>query len=463
MYSEANDTAVADIAAPMPKTPPPAWSPEQVAALAPDASSRKAAEGLASPHKWLSLGQEATDQGAKFLWGECQGSGSNMYQTAVALAEPAFHCSCPSRKFPCKHALALFLLFSRQPQQLPDASPPEWVITWRDNRAARATKAATKNNPPTTGAASQAKRAAKRAQTIANGLDELEQWLQDLIRRGLATAQSQPYAYWQTMAARLVDAQAPGLAMQVRQMAGLVNSSARWEERLLHRLALQYLLIQAYRRLETLPPERQADIRAAVGWSVKQEDVLAGSGARERWLIIGRRLEEEEGLRIQRTWLWNPQRSQPALILEYAYGGQTLDISLLPGHELEAELLFYPGSVPLRAICKTRFTQLRPFSHLPGHPTQATAVVQFNGMVAQNPWLGLAAFPLAQVVPVRDSSGSYLYDAAQNRLPIASLFAHSWELLALSGGHPIDLVAEWDGAAWLPLSVWADGRLALLS
>lgn len=463
MYPEANDTAVADIAAPMSKTPPPAWSPEQVAALAPDASSRKAAEGLASPPKWLSLGQEATDQGAKFLWGECPGSGSNPYQTAVALAEPAFHCSCPSRKFPCKHALALFLLFSRQPQQIPIASPPQWVSTWRHNLAARAAKTAAKSSSPAAGATAQARRAAKRAQTIANGLDELEQWLHDLIRHGLAAAQSQPYAYWQGMAARLVDAQAPGLSRQVRQIAGLVNSGAGWEERLLHRLGLLYLLIQGYRRLEALPPERQADVRAAVGWSVKREEVLTGSGARARWLIVGRRTEEEDGLRTQRTWLWNPQSSKPALILDFAYGGQPLDVTLLPGHELEAELLFYPSSAPLRAICKMRFTPLRPISYLSQHETLATAVAQFNGMIAQNPWLEAAAFPLTQVTPVMDSSGSYLYDAAHNRLPITPSFAQNWELLALSGGHPIELVAEWDGATCLPLSVWDDGRFVSLS
>lgn len=444
----------------------PTWTPEQVAALAPDANSHKAAEGLATPRKWVSLGQ-----GAEFIWGECQGSGSKPYQTAVSLSDPAFHCSCPSRKFPCKHALALFLLFSRQPQQLPAAPLPDWVITWRDNRAARTAKAAAKSSQPVTNATtntaasteSQAKRAVKRAQTIASGLDELEQWLEDLIRRGLAAAQSQPYAYWQGMAAGLVDAQAPGLARQVRQMAGLANSGAGWEERLLQRLALLHLLVQGYRRLEALPPERQADIRAAVGWSIKQEEVLAGTGTHARWLLIGRRIEEEEGLRVQRTWLWNPQANQPALILDFAYRGQTLDISLLPGYEIEAELCFYPGFVPLRAICKTRSTPLRPFSHLPGQATLATAVAQFNNMVAQNPWLEVVAFPLAQVVPVLDSSGSYLYDAAQNRLPIAPSFTQSWELLALSGGYPVDLVAEWDGAAWLPLSVWADGRLALLS
>ncbi|MBD0269487.1 MAG: SWIM zinc finger family protein, partial [Cyanobacteria bacterium Co-bin8] len=83
------------------------WTPEQVLALAPDAASAKNGRGLAIGHKWFTLG---THQSA--VWGECQGSGKNPYRTQIDLSEPAFRCSCPSRKFPCKHGLALFLLLA---------------------------------------------------------------------------------------------------------------------------------------------------------------------------------------------------------------------------------------------------------------------------------------------------------------------------------------------------------------
>jgi hypothetical protein len=78
---------------------------EGVLALAPDDVSAKAARGLSSPTKWPLLG--ANDAAA---WGECQGSGSKPYQTQVDLSGPAFRCSCPSRKFPCKHGLALLIM-----------------------------------------------------------------------------------------------------------------------------------------------------------------------------------------------------------------------------------------------------------------------------------------------------------------------------------------------------------------
>ncbi len=87
-------------------------TPEQAAGLAPDASGLKAAEGLATVRKWISRQQDEA-----IIWGECQGSGSKPYQTAVTLEDIAFHCSCPSHKFPCKHALILDFAYRGQPLQ----------------------------------------------------------------------------------------------------------------------------------------------------------------------------------------------------------------------------------------------------------------------------------------------------------------------------------------------------------
>jgi predicted signal transduction protein with EAL and GGDEF domain len=75
------------------------------------------------------------------VWGECQGSGSKPYQTQVDVsgAGPTFRCSCPSRKFPCKHGLALLLLQAQTPQTF-TAAEPAWVSEWRASRQERAEK-----------------------------------------------------------------------------------------------------------------------------------------------------------------------------------------------------------------------------------------------------------------------------------------------------------------------------------
>ena len=77
-------------------------------ALAPDAPSQRAAQSLASDRSWPLTG--ASEPGA--VWGECLGSAAAPYRTVVDPSGPAYQCSCPSRKFPCKHALALLLLWA---------------------------------------------------------------------------------------------------------------------------------------------------------------------------------------------------------------------------------------------------------------------------------------------------------------------------------------------------------------
>src|SRR5215204_4271633 len=99
------------------------WTAEQVLSLAPDVAAHKAARSLGSPRPWRDIGFRGGDPPT--LWGLCQGSGSTPYQTCVDLAEPAYRCSCPSRKFPCKHTLGLLLLWSAGGVEVDE--PPAWV------------------------------------------------------------------------------------------------------------------------------------------------------------------------------------------------------------------------------------------------------------------------------------------------------------------------------------------------
>ncbi|MGD1941949.1 MAG: SWIM zinc finger domain-containing protein, partial [Leptolyngbyaceae cyanobacterium] len=194
------------------------WTSEQVLSLSPDANSAKRGKSLATVSQWPLLGRSE-----QAVWGECQGSGKTPYRTQIDLSEPAFRCSCPSRKFPCKHALGLFLLLAEQAEALPESPPPDWVKEWLGQRSQstqrKQAKAAQGADP-----AAQAKRAQQRTVKVEAGLADLEQWLQDIVRQGLATLPNQPYRFWDQAAARLVDAQAPGLARRVRSLASIPHS-----------------------------------------------------------------------------------------------------------------------------------------------------------------------------------------------------------------------------------------------
>lgn len=437
------------------------YSVEQIIALAPDAASAKAGRSLATPGKWQNVGQDE-----RALWGECQGSGAKPYQTVIDLNEPAFKCSCPSRKFPCKHALGLFLLIANQSGKTA-TTPPDWAAEWlskRDQQAQRkseaAQKAAEEPDEATLArrAAQKAKRSLDRETKVVAGLKELELWLRDLLRHGLAAAQTRPIDYWEQMAARLIDAQAPGAARRVRDLAPTRRSGDDWTELLLSQLSSLFLLIKAYERIETLSPATQADVRTAIGWTFKEDELPAENLVRDEWLVLGQRTTGEEGLRVRRTWLWGQNSAKGALVLEFAAAGQHLALDLLPGTRVEAELVFYPSNYPLRAVLKTKLNTTRSLKEMPGYPASNELLTAYAGMLALNPWVEAIPAPLQTVVPVRRSEKWFARDNNGGLLPLNTGWTTGWRLIALSGGSPIAIFGEWNGRSLLPISAYADGR-----
>ena len=127
-------------------------------------------------------------------------------------------------------------------------------------------------------AAAQARRTADREAKVAAGLEELKRWLLDLVRQGLASAQGRPYSFWESVAARMVDAQAPGVARLVRDLAGIPASGEGWPDRLLERLGRLLLLVEGYSRITDLPEPTQADLRSLIGWTQDQKELLGQPG-----------------------------------------------------------------------------------------------------------------------------------------------------------------------------------------
>lgn len=427
---------------------------------------------LAVPTKWLSLGfNEQT------VWGECQGSDSeallrsrnvsqrsaerNLYQTQIDLTEPALNCTCPSRKLPCKHALGLFMLFASQRNAFSENTPPAWaneLINTRDQKQ-------TKNTEPTkkvVDSAAQAKRAEVRYKKVTAGMQDFEVWLRDLMRQGLAVAQGHPYSFWDAAAARLMDAQASGMAGLLREMGGIAYSGMGWQERLLARLGRVYLLVEGFKRLETLPPDFQADIRTQIGWTQNQEELLTKQGVRDSWLILGQRVEEQDSLNTQRNWLWGKQTQQAALILNFAHVSQVLDTSLVPGTCIDAELVFFESAYSLRALVKTRYDEPTQVDTMPGYNSIKDMMQAYANALARNPWLEQFPVTLQTVIPSQHNGKWFVRDTDGYQLSLMPNFQRSWQLLATSGGYPINIFGEWNGEYLLPLSAWAEGAFVFL-
>src|SRR5687768_1509343 len=120
------------------------WTEKRVTSLAPDDSSVSAARRLLDPARWSETGSTEI-----LVWGKCQGSGKTPYQVSVDLTGPAFRCSCPSRKHPCKHALALLLLWVRGGGDVADvAQAAGFAQDWADELAQRSESARGRRRGP---------------------------------------------------------------------------------------------------------------------------------------------------------------------------------------------------------------------------------------------------------------------------------------------------------------------------
>lgn len=426
---------------------------EQVLALAPDSAAAAAARRLAHPRDWHELGRSD-----RALWGECQGSAR--YQVRVHLPDATVKCSCPSRKFPCKHALALLLIAAGQPELVSSAEPPPWVSDWlaqRDRTIESRDAKPKKTAPPDPEA--QARRAGQRMERVREGIAGLDLWMQDLVCNGLASVAATGSAPWQAQAARLVDAQAPGLASRLRGLSGIPRATPDWAGALLSDLGRLALLTRAFRRLDDLDPALQADVRQLIGWSLKEDDVVAaGDLVEDDWLVLGQFVDEDERFRVQRTWLQGIRSRRAAMILQFAAGTAPFGETFAPATHFEATLAFWPSAFPLRALVHARQTVAAAWhDRLPGADTFAGCLRDAAHALGRLPWLGRLLCVVRDVVPVVGENERWsLVDRDRALIPLAG--AGTWSLLAISGGHPIDVAGEWDGRVLRPLfaSAWPE-------
>ncbi len=433
-----------------------------IAAFAPDASALAAGRKQAKPGVWKGLGRSEAA-----LWGECQGSA--LYQVRVDLSDLTTKCSCPSHKFPCKHGLGLLFLAVDSPSALPQAEPPEWAADWLGKRAAaqqarEVPKSPEAEMPKRANPAARAANADKRMALVTKGLEGLDLWLNDLVRNGLAGLELQPATFWERQAARMVDAQAPGVAARLRRMAEIPNATPDWPARLLAALGRLALLTEAFHRLPDLDPALQEDVRQAVGWTLEGDEVQArGEAVEDEWLALGQYVVREDKLRVQRTWLKGLNTGREALVLQFAFGKAPFAQTIPCGVRQAARLVYWPGAYPQRALIGARqgaATALR--DRLPGCDRLEDALHGTATALARQPWIDRFGYTLREVAPVRDAvRGWSVVDAAGAALPLVK--GEHWRLLALSGGAPVDLAAEWDGDALRPLGAMADGAYHLLT
>lgn len=450
-----------------------------IEALAPDQGALTAAGKLRKPSQWLQL---AHDAGTSTLWGECHGSGANPYRVVADSADHGYKCSCPSRKFPCKHALALMWMFVEAPERFSPASPVDWVADWLGRRrrpaqhvgggddvttaapagrsirqadaasgdGADADQAAPDDAARRRHAASASRRRAQTDLAVAQGLDDLQQWIGDQLRSGMATFVADAPARCRRIASRLVDAKAANLASRLDELpARLLGLPPPLRlQAAMHELGQLVVLIQAWRAHAD-----DADARSAVMQSPARDAVLSDPHVRHvpgPWQVLATEIEtRRDGLVGHATWLSHVHVPQQFALLQdfFPASAGRRSPAFSAGQIVEGTVSFLPGRYPLRGVLGPAPASPAETHAAHGGPPElavsADPLAPHRRHLSGVPWALSTPLQLASGRIGRDHDGQdwWLFTDSAASLPLQPVDPDAaWRGLALKGGAVI-----WDG------------------
>jgi hypothetical protein len=374
------------------------------------------------------------------------------HRILIQFDPPQFHCSCTGRRGPCLHALALAGWYHRAgAEAFPLADQlPEWA-----SAQAKAGRAAAVLPGDDSATERRAQRLFERLERAADGLSDLENWLEDLARRGLATTLGENAAPFAHIATRMADASLPGLARLFRNLDA--DESPDLTDRAADALGSCYLAIRSFQKRELLPPALVFDLQSFLGISLKKEEALQG-GARvaDTWTVLGRfEAPLEERLWQRRLWLRGAS-GQVALLLDFAFGDTAFAPGLPPGTNWQGTLIFYPSNFPQRAIPPEELhAWTGPAPEIAAYDRLDDMAAAYAEALGRQPWLNW--FPaVLDLIPMPNLQA---LDREHKAVSLCLSENANWKLVAVAGGRPLRLFGEWDGRAFRPLAFWENSQI----
>lgn len=395
----------------------------------------------------------------KIVFAEMPAGEGVAYGVAMRLENQNLYCTCAYYPKPCNHALAFRTLFDAAGEGI--FTPADECPAWLEALLAGLPAIAFTSKNPEKAAVDKQQRRFERLDRATNGFEDLEAWLLDTARRGLATVVSEDPQWWEGIAARMADASMPGLSRSLRLVGRIPASEPDWAEQTTGVLADCYLAVRAFRNRDNLPVALLHDLQNFIGINTRKDEVLAtGEQLSDIWAVVGQ-IEEplEDKLAVRRSWLFGGKSGRYALLLDYAFGGAGFPPGLEPGGIRQGKLAFYASAFPLRALVVEEFVSIpKKVEKLPGFEDFETFARAYSAALAAQPWLQTFPAAFGEVTPQVQGGSFFIVDRSNKMLRLDVPENAGWRLVALGGGAPIGLFGEWNGAVFRPLGVVAEGR-----
>ncbi|MBT2291650.1 SWIM zinc finger family protein [Paenibacillus albidus] len=202
-----------------------------VDSLAPNAAAIKNGLGLVKKKSLVQLNRSETGD---LIFGECSGSGKSNYECSVDFIvpdKPVARCTCPSRQFPCKHALGLMYAYA-EGQEFTIAPVPEDIVVKRGKAEKREENKTQQEAEGTAPKPKKVNKSALKKKITAQleGLDVLEKLILSLIRGGLATIDKKTLKTVQEHVKQMGNYYLSGAQTELRRFALLLSRDAERED-----------------------------------------------------------------------------------------------------------------------------------------------------------------------------------------------------------------------------------------
>ncbi|MDR2953805.1 MAG: SWIM zinc finger domain-containing protein [Prevotella sp.] len=164
---------------------------KKIEEMAPNADAAKNGRDLVKKNKFSNLKISADKN---LIWGECAGSGKNPYYCSADYMDehnPVFRCNCPSRQFPCKHALGLLYSYEANSGAFSIADIPDDILSKREKIEKKQEKK-TQEKESIKEKADKPKKVnkaafTKKADAQLNGIEIAGKILKDIVQTGLSS------------------------------------------------------------------------------------------------------------------------------------------------------------------------------------------------------------------------------------------------------------------------------------
>jgi len=286
-----------------------------------------------------------------------------------------------------------------------------------------------------------------------------------VVRQGIANTDAAKAAFWNQIAAKMVDAKLPRISTYLKETHQLIIKKSDWTELVTARLGELYLWVEAFQKRESLTASLQEELYVALGKTVTKPEILSKNPSiKDVWFVLGKKEGiDVEGRNFRRVWLQGQTTKGFALILDFAFGNAGYEQQYMVGDLLGGDLTYYSNHYPQRATLENFQSVYSPLS-ISAYPNIQAFLKAYSQAIAQSPWLVQFPMILSDITPFLNEQNELQFQdlnqkiIATNAIPQATV----WKILAVSGGQPIHIFGEWDGLGFEPLSMFLDGGLVVL-